>query len=121
MKRYTNAELVTNTLENLKFLKTWRANGGPVSYTTDIEWLIDMAINRRAGWPDDPSDHRGSCMPVNGKYPKKAEGCTYSHLKTIAREINAPRLIVRMGSLGEWRKLILKRVPHRIWDHDGRV
>jgi len=54
-------------------------------------------------------------MPVNGRYPKKAAGDPYNHLRLIAREINTPRLIVRAQRLGEWRKLILKRLPQRIY------
>ncbi len=37
----------------------------PLSLTQDVGWLVNMGINRRAGWPDDPSGWRGSCMPVN--------------------------------------------------------
>lgn len=76
-------------------------------------WLLHMAINRRAGWQDDPGCYRGSCMPVNGKYPRKAIGETYHHLLLLSREINTPRLIVRMQTLGEWRALLAKRMAHR--------
>ena len=92
-----------------------RAAGVPVSFTTDPAWLIHMAINRRAGWPDDPSQMRGSAMPVDGRYPRKAEGGHYSHLRNLARCINTPRRIVRDGELGGWRKLIRRRVPERIY------
>jgi hypothetical protein len=74
-----------------------------------------MAINRHAGWPDDPSHTRGSAMPVDGKYPHKAEGIRYSHLRNLARAINTPRLIVRDGELGERRKLVRRRIPKRIY------
>lgn len=53
-------------------------------------------------------------MPVNGKYPKKASGDAFNHLRLIAREINHPRLIVREQQLGEWREYFLKRLPRRI-------
>ena len=106
--------VVTNTIQYLKQCQAARAAGYPVSFTTDPAWLINMAINRRAGWLDDPSHSRGSCMPVTGKYPKKAEGDTFSHLRLIARDLNTPRLIVRAPRLGEWRKLILARIPNRI-------
>ena len=33
-------------------------------------------------------------------------------------EINTPWLIVRRGQLGEWRKLILRRLPARIHEVD---
>jgi len=53
-------------------------------------------------------------MPVNGTYPRKASGGSYNHLRLIAREVNTPRLIVHAACLGEWRTLLLKRIPHRI-------
>ncbi len=71
-----------------------------------------MAINRRANWPDDPTHYRGSCMPVHGRYPRKAEGLEYGHLRVIAREINTPRRVVHSARLGEHRWLA-KRVPWR--------
>ncbi len=110
--------MTKNTLEYLRKCQTYRAGGGYVSFTTDPTWLLDMAINRRAGWPDDPSTSRGSAMPVNGQYPKKASGDGYNHLQLIAREINTPRLIVRPARLGEWRKLIEKRLSNRLWRDD---
>jgi hypothetical protein len=88
-----------------------RAAGAPVAFTTDPTWLVNMAINRRGGWLDDPSHTRGSAMPVDGKYPQRAEGIRYNHL----RNLNTPRLIVRDGELGEWRKLIRRRLPERIY------
>jgi hypothetical protein len=92
-----------------------RAAGSPVAFTTDPTWLVHMAINRRAGWPDDPSHTRGSAKPVDGKYPHKAEGIRYNHLRNLARDLNTPRLIVSDGELGEWRKLIRRRLPERIY------
>lgn len=92
-----------------------RAAGAAVAFTTDPAWLVQKAINRRAGWPDDPSHSRGSAMPVGGKYPRKAEGTVYNHLGNLARSINTPRRIVRNGELGEWRRLIRRRLPERIF------
>ena len=100
------------TLNYLRQCRAARAAGFPVAFTTDPAWLVQMAINRRAGWPDDPTHSRGSCMPVNGRYPRKAEGLEYGHLRVIAREINTPRLIVRVARLGEHRWLA-QRLPHR--------
>ena len=85
-----------NTIAYLKRCQKARSVGYPVSYTTDAAWLVNMAINRRAGWPDDTSLSRGSAMPINGRYPKKAEGCTsYNALRLFACRINTLRLIVR--------------------------
>jgi hypothetical protein len=86
-----------------------------VAFTTDPTWLVNMAVNRRGGWPDDPSHTRGSAMPVDGKHPHKAESDQYSHLRNIARAVNTPRRIVGDGELGEWRRLIRRRIPERIY------
>jgi hypothetical protein len=109
---------VRNTLDYLKKCQRYRSLGGQVSYTTDPTWLVNMAINRRAGWPDDPSHVRGSAMSVQGKYPAKASGDAWCHLRLRAQEINTPRLIVRERQLGEWRKLLVKRLPHRFYQED---
>src|SRR3990167_10475693 len=98
---------VAATLAFLRARQAARDAGYPVRFTTDPAWLVMMAINRRAGWPDDPSCSRGSAMPVNGRYPMKASGDRYNHLRLIAQEVNTPRLIVRPGRLGEWRALPL--------------
>ena len=52
-----------NTLAYLRRCQEARAIGYPVQYTTDPTWLVEQAINRRAGWPDAPSTSRGSAMP----------------------------------------------------------
>lgn len=108
---------VANTIKFLKRCQAARKDGSRVSLTNDPAWLVDMAINRRAGWPDDPSLARGSCMPVNGAYPKKASGDYFSHLRLIASEINTPRLIMRIPRLGEHRWLAAK-LPHRFFQGD---
>lgn len=102
------------TMDYLKACKAAKAAGYPVSYTTDPTWLLHVAINRRAGWPDDPSCSRGSAMPLpDGRYPPKGGGDAYRHLELIAREINTPRLRVHPGRLGEWRKFLTARLPNR--------
>jgi hypothetical protein len=108
---------VRATIEHLARCRAARARGVPVSFTTDPAWLVNMAINRRAGWPDDPGHTRGSAMPVNGKYPSKANGMHFNHLRLLARAINS-KCIVRDGELGEWRKLIYKRIAGRITQPD---
>lgn len=105
---------VRATIDYLKKCQAYRKAGGSVSFTTDPAWLVNMAINRRAGWPDDPSFTRGSAMPINGTYPKRASGDAWNHLRLIAHEINTPRLIVRAQRLGEWKKFLLARIPDRI-------
>jgi hypothetical protein len=112
-KRARRAQLRA-TLAYLRKCQAARAAGYPVSYTTDPAWLVEQAINRRAGWPEDPSHTRGSCQPVQGRYPKKASGNTYRHLMNLSRHINTPRLIVHDGELGEWRVLLRRRIPTRI-------
>jgi hypothetical protein len=103
---------IHNTIVYLRKCQLARASGYPVSLTNDPAWLVDMAINRRAGWPDDPGFTRGSAMPVNGVYPKRASGDGYSHLRLIAGRINTARLIVGPTELGEHRWL-LERIPER--------
>lgn len=103
---------VANAIAYLRSCIERRNAGHRVAYITDSEWLIDMVINRRSGWPDDPSHTRGSCLPVNGRYPRKASGDYYQHLILRAREINTPRLIIRAESLGEHRWLA-NRLPER--------
>lgn len=90
-----------------------RKSGVPVFILNDPKWLLNMAINRRAGWPDDPSHSRGSAPPVDGRYPARASGQRFSDLQNIARAVNS-RLVVRTSYLGSWRGLILSRIPNRI-------
>lgn len=100
------------TATYLRLCQRARAAGYPVAYVTDPRWLVNVAVNRRAGWPDDPSHSRGSAMPVGGRYPKRAGGDTYSHLRLIANQVNTPRLRVYEQGLGEHRWLIA-RLPER--------
>lgn len=108
-----------NTLEYLRNCRSLRARGGHVCFVHDPAWLVNVAINRRAGWPDDPTHSRGSCQPVrrNGIriYPPKARGDEFRHLRQLADKINTPRLIVRISELGEWRKLLMARIPKRFY------
>lgn len=105
---------IRNTIDHLRACQAYRAAGGEVAFTTDPAWLVEQAINRRAGWPDDPSHLRGSSMPVNGQYPRKASGNEWNHLRNIARLVNTPRLIVRLSELGEWRPWLVSRIgAHR--------
>lgn len=79
----------------------------------DPEWLINTAINRKAGWPEDPTLTRGSAMPLpDGRFPPKAGGDDYGHLCRLARDVNS-RILIRVGELGTWRKLLTTRLPHR--------
>jgi len=102
---------ITETLAHLYRCRAARTAGYPVAYTTDPAWLVQMAINRRAGWPDDPSHQRGSCMPVQGHYPKKGGGDWYRHLQLLSREINS-RCVVPLTRLGEHHWL-QRRLPWR--------
>lgn len=121
----TKAQSTLHTLRALQWRRaayqTFRPRelASEVAFTDDPAWLVNQAINRRAGWPDDPSHTRGSAMPINGVYPKKASGDYYRHLRLLAHEINTPRLIVRDSRLGEHKKLILARIPERITRADS--
>ena len=69
-------------------------------FTLDPAWLVTMAINRKAGWPDDPSLARGSAMPVQGRYPKRAEGDggEYQASQRLSWQINYTRVRVRAAA-----------------------
>ena len=115
MAAATLAERISNTIRHLTRCQAYRAAGGQVAFMTDPRWLVHMAINRRAGWPDDPSTLRGSAMPVNGKYPKRASGDDWLSLRRFARNINTPRLIVRDRELPpRYRYRYLDRLIHRL-------
>lgn len=62
---------ICNTINHLRLCQRARAAGMQTSYTHDATWLVHQAINRRAGWLDDPSEYRGSAMPVR-RNPNKA-------------------------------------------------
>jgi hypothetical protein len=107
------SEKSRNTVAMLKRLRAAKEAGANVAYRTDVDWLEHMAINRRAGWPDDPGFSYGSAMPVNGRYPVRYGDDRYRHLRLLAHQINTPRLIVRVSELGEWRALLTARLPSR--------
>ncbi len=109
-----------NTIAYLRQCQEARAAGHPVHLTTDPAWLVTQAINRRAGWVEDPYT-RGSSMPIpcghgssrrEGLY-RKARGDWQRHLRLIAVEVNTPRLVVRRQRLGE-HQWLAARLPHRI-------
>lgn len=105
-----------NLLRYLRACQAARAAGEPVSFTTDPTWLLDQAINRRAGWLDDPSHSRGSCRPTErGRYPRRAAGDAQRHLHHLARKLNTPRLAVRLQECGEHRDLLQARIRPDRW------
>lgn len=106
------------TLEYLRACIRARKDGYLTSYTTDPEWLIDVAINRRAGWPDDPSHSRGSCMPVNGKYPKRAEGDVFWLCWRLARDLNGTRVTKHECEVRCVPRRVRERIMHRTRDCD---
>lgn len=114
-----SASTVRNTIDHLRLCQQARAAGHPVSLTTDPAWLVEQVINRRAGWVEDPHT-RGSSLPIpcghgstrRSALYRKARGDWQRHLRLIAREVNTPRLVVRVERLGEHRWLV-DRLPHR--------
>lgn len=86
---------VRATLGYLRTAIALRDAGGRVAYTTNPAWLVTMAVNRKAGWPDDPSLTRGSARPVEGRYPRQASGSEWDDLRRLAARVNTPRLVVR--------------------------
>jgi hypothetical protein len=105
--------LISGTIAYLRRCQAARAAGYPVSTTTDPKWLVNMAINRRAGWPDDPGLLRGSAMPVNGRYPARASDQRWSGLHLFARAINTPRRMVRRNECRHIESRVTRRLDHR--------
>lgn len=107
---------VSSTLCWLRACRVYRdRHGEPYDLRNDPRRLVHIAINRKAGWPDDPEGLFSSAMPVNGKYPARAAYDRYMSLWRISRDINTPRLIVRLWGMDyRWRRLLMERVPHRI-------
>lgn len=141
------SEAVRNTIDYLRLCQKARALGypttGPVvaeySLMRDPEWLVDMAINRRAGWPDDPTLTRGSAMPVNqgirtevgahrigihpgmcpaGVYPKRAAGdWGWRTLVQFAHRVNS-RSRIRSRELGILGRVGRTKLAYRVSDDD---
>src|SRR5512137_2574428 len=105
-----NMNEVRATIVLLTALRERRAKGVPCYLTTDPAWLLDMAINRRAGWFEDPVTF-GTTQPVNGKYPRKAG--VLGALYRLASEINTPSLRVYAQAIGDWRLYLLRHLPDR--------
>lgn len=107
------------TIDRLRACQAARAAGLPLRLVDDPAWLVEQAINRRAGWVEDPH-HRGSSPPIpcghgsSRRSPlyRKAHGDWQRHLHLIAREVNTPRLVVPVSRLGEHHWLVA-RLPHR--------
>lgn len=104
-------EQVRATIAYLKQCQEARAAGYPVSYTTDPEWLVDMAINRRAGWPE-PVHERGSCIQVNGKFPKRAEHD--GPLRQFAHSLNVYHWRPNEREVRFLPRKVRERIEHRI-------
>jgi hypothetical protein len=79
----------------------------------DRAWLVDFAINRRAGWVE--GTHCRSIAPPNhrGAIPRKATSQHYMAAWRLSRQVNYPRLVVRRGQLGEAR-IYEARLRHRL-------
>lgn len=105
-------EHVRATIDYLRRCQMARATGYRVSYTTDPEWLVDMAINRRAGWPDDPDCH-GSAIPTRaGAYPRRASET--DHVRQFAGMLNGSRWYPRKIETRWLPRWVRERVAHRI-------
>lgn len=110
-ERSAERTAVQNTIATLRYYQALRRAGVAVRLTTDPAWLVDTAINRRAGWPEDPHAR----VTVNApRLWRKATGDAEADLRRIARAVNTPRLIVRLGELGSWRRYLARRLAHRL-------
>lgn len=77
------ATKIRNTIDYLKKCQRAREAGYLVYLKTDPAWLVDMAINRRAGCVEDPHFH-GAVLGFE-KLPRKAQGDAQRHLANIAQ------------------------------------
>ena len=92
-----------------------RANPGCgyyVSYTNDPAWLVQQAINRRAGWCEGRHT-RGTCKPVNGKRPRKAAGPWQKDVAHFARHVNGGFLTMVRELPAEYRDRLLAQNRNR--------
>lgn len=105
-----------STLKYLRLCIQARTSGYSVAYVTDPEWLVDMAINRRAGWLEDPSGHRGATMAINGRFPKRAQGD--GNMWQFVRLLNGSRWCPREIETRWLHRRIRERIVHRIRDND---
>jgi hypothetical protein len=76
-----------------------------------LEYLLDCAIDRRAGWVEDPHAFVIT-MPVNGKLPWKASGDAARHLRQLGHRINSNVRVYR-SELGEWGAYLERKLPDR--------
>lgn len=114
---------VQNTIKRLGALRDARRSGHPDTWGDNPynpTWLVHMAINRRAGWPDVPGFSYGSCAPLpDGRCPSK---CDDTEIRRLARWINTPRVIVREGELNcmgaYWKRVLKARLPKRFTSDD---
>ena len=90
----TTMTRVGATIQYLRTCQLARASGYPVYLRTDPAWLVTMAINRRAGWPE-PRHTYGSCRPTpDGRYPPRAEETDSPTMIQLAARI-VMRVVIR--------------------------
>ena len=112
-KTATQAQQIANTIKLLVVCQEARRQGYPVSLKTDPSWLVNMAINRRAGWPESRY-YFGSCQPINGVYPKRADE-NHDSTQQFVRRVNTPYLMIREQEIPRRYRT---RLAHRIWRED---
>lgn len=100
------------TIDYLRLCIAARNAGHLVSYTTDPAWLINIAINRRAGEVEDHHSRAHGPLNHRGQLGRKYRGDWQRHMRQIANEVNTPRLIVHRQRLGE-HQWLADRLPER--------
>lgn len=107
-----------NTVQWLRQLQTARATVGidpPSMFGLEsIDWLIQTAINRRAGEVEDRHARVSGRLNHRGALCRRMTGDARRHLAQIAYKVNTPRLIVRPRELGEWGSYLRPRLAHRL-------
>lgn len=108
------ATKITNTIRALRACAAARDAGIPVAFTSDIRWLLNMAMNRRAGWPEaDRHTHGIAYLNHRGQLARKWAGDWQRHVYQFAMRVNTPRLIVRLVGCPEAREFA-GRLAHRL-------
>ncbi len=102
---------IAHTIDLLRRCQRARAAGHPVWLTTDPAWLVNAAINRRAGWSEDPWSREVYDGP---RMPRLATGENQGCLYRTATAVNA-RVRVRVHGFGNEAVLryLLRKIPHR--------
>lgn len=110
-------ERIQSTIHHLKTLMAYRSAGESVCYTSDPSWLINMAINRRAGWPEDIHQYGNVRINHRGQVARRSVGRHDTEMRRLRHRVNQPRLIVRERE-ARFDRIIHARLAHRFYTEE---